>query len=96
MHELAHVLLGHQPGTMFYVGVEDIALRSYSKDDEDEAKWLSGTLLLPRLALTHVRRGELDDAHIQEAYGVSQDLLRYRMDVTGVNSQFGRGRRRSA
>ena len=95
MHEIAHILLGHEPSTMFYVGEEDIALRGYNAGAEEEANWLAGALLLPRAALVHLRSLGLSDAATCSEYAVSQDLLRMRADVTGVNRQFGR-RRRSA
>ena len=93
MHELAHLLLGHEPSTMFYVAEEDIALRGFSKESEDEANWLSGTLLLPREALVYLRSNGISNDEICRVYEVSQQLLRMRFDVTGVNIQFG-GRRR--
>jgi Zn-dependent peptidase ImmA (M78 family) len=93
MHELAHLLLGHEPSTMFYISDEDIALRGFSENAEDEANWLAGTLLLPRGALVHLLSKGLSNDEICRAYGVSQRLLRMRFDVTGVKFQFG-GRRR--
>ena len=93
MHELAHLLLGHDPSTMFYVAEEDIALRGYSGEAEAEANWLAGALLLPRDALVRVRILGMGDCEIRDTYGVSQALLRYRLDMTGVNRQYG-GRRR--
>ena len=95
MHEIAHLLLGHEPSTMFYVGEEDIALRAYNAGAEEEATWLAGTLLLPREALVHLSSIGLSDLAACREYGVSRDLLKMRADVTGVNRQFGR-RRRSA
>ena len=95
MHEIAHLLLGHEPSTMFYVGEEDIALRGYNADVEEEANWLAGVLLLPREALVHVRSIGLSDAATCREYGVSQQLLKMRTDRTGVSRQFRR-RGRSA
>ena len=95
MHELAHLLLGHEPTTMFFVGEEDIALRGYNKDAEDEASWMAGTLLLPRDALVYIRTLGLGEAEVCKIYNVSSDLLRYRTDMTGVNRQFGRLHRRN-
>ena len=93
MHEIAHLLLGHEPSTMFYVGDEDIALRGYNSGAEEEAGWLAGALLLPREALVHIRSMGLSDTDACNEYGVSQQLLRFRTDMTGVGVQFG-GRRR--
>ncbi len=78
---------------MFYVSDEDIALRGFSKDAEEEANWLAGALLLPREALVYLRSKGISNDEICRAYGVSQQLLRMRLDVTGVNFQFGGHRR---
>ena len=58
MHELAHLLLGHQPSTVFFVGSGELALRGYDAAAEEEANWLAGALLLPREALVkaHLQR----------------------------------------
>lgn len=96
MHELAHILLGHEPSTMFFVGEKDIALRGYNKDAEDEANWMAGTLLLPRDALVYIRTLGMAEAQVCKSYNVSSDLLGYRTDITGVNRQFGRQRRRNS
>ena len=77
---------------MVYVGNEDIALRGYNSGAEEEANWLVGALLLPREALVYIRSIGLSNARARREYGISQDLLRMRKDVTGVNFQFGRRR----
>ena len=93
MHEIAHLLLGHEPSTMFYVGDGDIALRGYDQGNEEEAGWLAGALLLPRETLVHIKRVRLTNAEACKKFGVSQELLSYRLNVTGVNAQFRRNRR---
>ena len=50
---------------MFEVGSR-IALRAHNKEQEDEASWLAGCLLLPRDALFSIRRRRLSD---EEAAG---------------------------
>ncbi len=56
-HELSHIILGHVP-TRVDLGPGGIMLVSeYSEDDEAEADWLSGALLLPRDALLQCRGG---------------------------------------
>ena len=92
MHELAHLMLAHEPSRMFFVGDSELALRGFNKDVEDEANWLAGALLLPRDALVkiHSRRISADDAC--EQYGVSKQMLNFRINVTGVKRQFKRRR----
>ena len=92
MHELAHLILGHEPNTVFFIGEEDLALRGYSRSVEEEASWLAGALLLPRNALVHIQRLRIPHDRVCETYKVSNQMLRYRLNVTGVNRQFARTR----
>ena len=90
MHELAHLLLDHDPSTIFFAGDEALALRGYNKDSEEEANWLAGALLLPRDALMRLRaeNSSPDDACCE--FGVSRQMLSFRLRVTGVDRQFSR------
>jgi Zn-dependent peptidase ImmA (M78 family) len=63
-------------------------LDSYDKEEEEEADWLSGCLLLPRDALVRIRRRRIEDTEAALEYGVSMRMLAYRMAMTGVNRQF--------
>lgn len=88
MHELAHLILGHRPSPVD-VGVDGtLMLHSYDRKQEDEANWLAACLLLPREALIHIKRREPDMFAAAKLYGVSQAMLKYRLDVSGVNYQF--------
>ena len=93
MHELAHVLLEHTPGNMFF-GPSGLALRTHNPDQESEAAWLAGCLLLPRDALLAARKRGASDEEICESYGVSRDMLRFRINATGIDRQLGAARRR--
>ena len=90
MHELAHLLLGHQPSTMFFAGNGDLALRGYDGPTEEEADWLAAALLLPREALVSARRRRVPVQEICERYGVSRQMLTFRTRVTGIDRQFQR------
>ena len=90
MHELAHLIRGHVPGQVYVLPEAGIGLRSYNALEESEANWLAGCLLLPRPALAYCASRKIDFAEICAQYGVSQDLVRYRMNVSGVNRQFRR------
>ena len=90
MHELAHLVLGHDPTTMFFVGDGDLALRGFNASIEEEADWLAGALLLPRDALVYVKRRGMTNQQACARYGVSNQMLDYRMRMTGVIRQFGR------
>jgi Zn-dependent peptidase ImmA (M78 family) len=63
-HEFAHVFLDHEPSIMFMMPQQDIALRTHNREQEEEANWLAGCILLPREALLHVRRLKLTDEQI--------------------------------
>jgi Zn-dependent peptidase ImmA (M78 family) len=91
-HEIAHIVLGHEPSMMFISANGGIALRTHNEEQEDEANWLAGCLLLPREALVTIRRkGHSDEVACSE-YGVSLALLRFRLNATGVNAQLRRAR----
>ena len=88
MHELAHLLLGHQPSTVFFAGAEELALRGYNDSAEQEANWLAGALLLPRHALVQARRQQVSVQETCKTFGVSKSMLAFRMTATGVDRQF--------
>jgi len=92
-HELAHIILGHEPSMMFMNPAAGIALRTHNEEQEEEANWLAGTLLLPRDALLGLRRRRVPAEDACREYGVSPAMLRFRLNVTGVDSQLRRARR---
>lgn len=85
MHELAHIIRGHQPSKVHIEG--DFALRNFDQLQEAEADWLAGCLLLPRSALFNsaYKREDINDA--LQRFGVSRSLFTYRMNKTGVKRQ---------
>jgi IrrE N-terminal-like domain len=87
-HELSHQIRGHEAREVDVTPEGLMLLRNYDKQQEDEADWLAGCLLLPREALISIRRRGLDGADAADAYGVSLKMLNYRMAMTGVNRQF--------
>ena len=92
MHEVAHLLLGHVPGTVYIDPKSGIALRHFDTDQEEQANWLSGCILLPRAALLRIRQQGLSNELACEQYSVSSIMLNYRMQTSGVNIQFARRR----
>lgn len=92
MHELSHVLLDHNPARVMYFSDGRMALRTYDADQEGQANWLAGCLLLPRDALVHIKSVRLSDDEAAAQYQVSTRLLTYRLDMTGVTRQ-SQGRR---
>ena len=92
IHELAHVMLGHEPATVVFSEDGQMATRTFDQKQEDEANWLGWTLLLPREALMAARRVLMAKAQIAETYGVSERLVGYRLQMTGVDVQTRRRR----
>lgn len=90
MHELAHLVLGHDPSTVFLSQDGKTGLRSFNRQQEEEAAWLSGCLLLPRPALVVIAATKMSAERACEEYGVSEDMLSYRLKVTGVEIQMKR------
>lgn len=81
MHELAHIILGHEPARVEVSKDGFLILSTYDKSQEEEAKWLSGCLLLPREALLLIRRSGLSPEIAAAKYGVSVPMLNFRQNV---------------
>ena len=91
-HELAHVLLRHEPSKLLFTPDLTWAFRSYDGPAEAEAAWLSGCLLLPRPALLQIAEMDLSETEAAARYVVSEQLLGYRKAVTAVTRQLERRR----
>ncbi len=92
MHELAHVLLGHTPTRVDVSDDHQLLLRTHDQNQEEEAAWLAGCLLLPRPSLLAVQRIK-PTREIASRFGVSMEMMQYRMRVTGVETQTPRASR---
>lgn len=92
MHELAHIIRGHKPARIDITDDGMLLLNSYDPSQEEEAELLSGCLLLPRHALVEIKKSKMTNANAQSLYGVSAEMLLYRMNVTGTNKQFRQSR----
>ena len=92
MHELAHLILGHEPSKLFIMSDAEQSLRGYDQSSEEEANWLAGALLLPRVVLVHIKSSRMSLTQACEKYKVSEHMLAFRMNATGVARQFARVR----
>lgn len=92
MHELSHIILGHKLAAACILDDGSLVPGNFDQDQEDEADWLAGTLLLPRPALMSIRRRRLSDDAACEEHLVSQDMLKWRFRMTGVDYQLARRR----
>ena len=77
-HELSHIILGH-PMT---VPIKENGERDYHASIEEEAKWLGAALLIPKKATLHILLNSLSVQNAAYLYGVSESLLKYRLQVT--------------
>ena len=86
-HEFAHMLLRHSPSTHMFAPDGTWTILSYDSQQEEEATWLAGCLLLPRPALLMIAQSNLDPNEAANCYEVSKQPLQYRKDITGVTRQ---------
>jgi hypothetical protein len=93
MHELAHILLGHNPSRVDVSDEGHLLLRTHDQSQEEEANWLCGCLLLPRPCLQLILRNGGATRDSAQRFGVSLDMLNYRLRVTGVEIQARRAAR---
>ena len=92
MHELAHIILGHELASACILEDGSLVPGNFDQDQEDEADWLAGALLLPRPALLSIRRRRLSDRDACEEHLVSPEMLKWRFRMTGVDYQLSRRR----
>lgn len=86
-HEASHLLLEHSVKEIESLG--GLSFFTCDPDEEQEANWLSGCLLLPRELLLHATREGLDIEGIATRYSVSTQMAGFRLRATGVLRQAG-------
>ena len=87
MHEIAHIDLDHAPAEVNISPSGLVLLSDYSDDQEEEADWLGGALLLPEPALLSLRSRGLSVQRIASEYRVSEQLCMWRCRMTGVEKR---------
>jgi Zn-dependent peptidase ImmA (M78 family) len=95
-HEISHLVLAHTPARVDVSADGLLLLSTYDRAQEDEANWLAGCLLVPREPLVAARRQKLSVEEIAVKFGASSDMVNYRINVTGVDEQIRRIRRKIA
>src|ERR1017187_10463520 len=86
-HEVSHLVLKHEMKT-----VETIAGLTFftcDPEEEQEANWLAGCLLLPRRLLYLAARRGMRAPEISEQFNVSEQMAAFRLRTTGVLRQLG-------
>lgn len=85
-HEISHAVLDHPPTPP----LSELGCRNFDSVVEDEANWLGATLLVPRPAALRIARLGITPAEASTEYGVSEELMRMRLNVTGAYREVGR------
>ncbi len=94
-HELAHLILDHTPGRIDLSPAGYLLLSSFQREQEDEADWLSGTLLVPRAGLVVMYHSTQIPQDLASRFQVSVDMLNWRLRMTGVATQARRAYNKS-
>ncbi len=92
-HEFAHLLLKHELTEIREVA--GVPFRTCRSDQEEEATYLGGTLLLPRpTLLSAIARGMSVDS-IARHFQTTKEMAQFRVNITGVMRQVKSRQRRS-
>lgn len=87
MHELSHIICGH-PFTETDLFPASL-IREYPEEFEEEAKYMGGCLQIPREALVWAKTKRMSKEAIASHFHASKQMVTYRINVTGINRQFG-------
>jgi hypothetical protein len=87
-HELAHIILKHTPTRVDRLG--DLTFFDCDTEQEEEANWTAGCLLLPRPLLLKSARQGLTPDQVAENNFVSIEMARFRLNTSGVYLQVKR------
>lgn len=91
-HEVAHILLEHEVQSVQQL--DGISFFTCDPDEEQEANWAAGCLLLPRKLLYVAADQGLSSEDIANEYGVSRSMADFRLRATGVLRQIEASNRR--
>jgi len=94
IHEISHIILDHQKARLEVNDAGDLWLKAYRSEQEDEADWLAAALLLPRDGLMACYRTIQSFGELADIFDVSADLVRMRVNRTGIARQLQNSRRK--
>jgi Zn-dependent peptidase ImmA (M78 family) len=94
-HELSHIALNHTPAQAFFSADGAMVLNHYNPTHEEEATYLSGAVLVPREALLHIIGKGFTHEKAASFFRVTTDLLKMRLNLTGINRQLAYRSRRA-
>lgn len=90
-HELSHGILGHRPTPV----LDELGCRYFNDGDEDEANWLGPTLLISKEAAIHIAKTQMSMNEAVRLYGVSEQIITMRLNVTGARKIVERSQAKS-
>jgi IrrE N-terminal-like domain len=82
MEELSHIYLAHVPSQLIIVN--GMAVRSFKKTQETQAYWVGSAALIPLVVLQEAQLNQLSRMEIAHNCKVSQALVAFRENVTGI------------
>lgn len=92
MHELAHIICKHeQVSTIDGVNLPAL-MRSYNKQQEEEADCLGSTLQITRDGLVWAFRNKMSIEQMTEYFNASPAMVNKRINFTGIKKQFSYSR----
>jgi len=89
-HELAHIVLQHTVRTIEEVG--GLTFVTCDIEQEEEADWFAGCLLLPRDLLYREAKKGRTPIEIATLHETSEAMARFRLNASGVLIQIGRNK----
>lgn len=92
MHEIAHILCGHEVDTNSIVSSLSGFLRNHDAEQEQEAEWLGACLQLPKPALLWALKEGMAIPDMSEYFTASTHMVTYRLNVSGAKIQYQRQR----
>jgi Zn-dependent peptidase ImmA (M78 family) len=87
-HECSHALLLHPP----VQALDGAGCRNWDAALEEEAQWLAGALLVTEEAALSIVRQATPLATAAANFGVSEAMVRFRVNVTGAHKRVARAR----
>jgi hypothetical protein len=91
-HELSHIVLQHRLRQVQRIG--NHSFFSCDAEQEAEANWLAGALLLPRPLLLKSERDGVPLAVVAADHCVTDIMVNFRLNATGARMQVARSRRK--
>lgn len=90
MHELAHIICKHAVPNEYLDIPIAFGMRYYCEEHEEEAKYLGGCLQITRAGLLWAVKKSMNIDEIAKYFTASVDMVKYRLNITGVAKQISR------